>query len=543
MPRDIRDIELERCYDIFGNPVRTPINRSVIDPYHPANNVNHHSQEEGREYTFRQRTATPLKFTLGWELEANRTPLIVPDAVQQIGDGSVNGAGAEYVVLPAVTRSPQYVLGLLKDLVHAPKLNTDDSCGFHVHVSASNIPLARMRQWAFATEHLAMMIEDLAFKAVPESRKDNQYCRRISPMGNSHRFVSSKYSNPRRYHWLNTVEMFRPNGIRTIENRLLGHTHRWKYVLSWALFTMELANHGWQVANKPFTLHEHISPLEEILKRIANEIKPLTNKNEPVPQWVYNGLMKYNIKPETWDRPLEKLVNKEYQLNGYPQRVYSDDQPEIPSNDDDTEYCECGCDTEGRCDSQMHDDGDCDSNYCGRCHDNGDCGGSPSCEQCIDARHEDGEDCERSMCRTCHPRPAVRPVVREVTPVTDNGEIPNVPVFTYHESNSIPNMSNVVMSIDPALESRIGYQAFYIDEAANSVPPIIVEEGLARQMLDGHEEALTMERVNTPRSCISGCTEGHDTDCLMCGQSWGNHSGHRCFGTNNIGSFPLRGGR
>src|SRR5260221_4159614 len=196
---------------------RNPLSesQSVISPDHPANN-RRHNEERNTTYTYRQRSMK-LNLTLGWELEASHEAIKVPHGVERISDNSVNGAGAEFVVLPAVTKSPRYVLGLLKDLVHAPRLNTDESCGFHIHVSASNLAsAARMKQWAIATEHRASLIEDLAFKAVPDSRKDNSYCRRIVPIQNDTTFQSNKYGNNRRYHWLNTVEMFRPNGIRTI---------------------------------------------------------------------------------------------------------------------------------------------------------------------------------------------------------------------------------------------------------------------------------------------------------------------------------------
>lgn len=371
-------------------------------------------------YLFRQRTAKQLKLTLGWELEANHAPQRVPRGIERIGDGSVNGDGAEFIVLPAITRSPRYVLGLLKDLVHAPKLNTDESCGFHVHISASNVSLSRLRQWALATERLAMLVEDLAFQAVPDSRKSNSYCRRIVPLQSGTKFVSSKYSNDRRYNWLNTVEMFRPNGIRTIENRLLGHTHRWKYVLAWALFTMELASEGWKVVHNPFEINKYVTSLEEMLKAIITEIKPLSKRHDPIPQWVYNGFKKYGIESSAWERPLAKLADTESSLQGYSKVLYSDNQPEVPNNDNernDDYLCSCGCGIEGRCDTQLHDDGDCD-NDCEHCHDNGNCSGAPRCEYCRENRHAAREDCGYRSCSNCHPVPSIGSTVTFTRPVT-----------------------------------------------------------------------------------------------------------------------------
>lgn len=585
---------------------------SVNDPYHPANDQR--QRENDRDYVFRQRDVNPLKLTLGWELEANHVPQIVPNGVNHIGDGSVNGDGAEFVVLPAVTKSPRYVLGLLKGLVHSPKLNTDESCGFHVHVSAMGLALPKMRHWALATEHLALQVEDSAFKAVPDSRKDNQYCRRIRPIQNGARFVSSKYSNDRRYHWLNTVEMFRPNGIRTIENRLLGHTHRWKYVLAWALFTMELAQRGWDVANHPFVIGNHVEALENLLQRIITEIKPLDKRSLPAPQWIYEGLAKHGIDQSTWDRPLAKLTETEYRLKGMSLPFYSDNQPEIENESDDEDSCACGCGEEGRCEDQTHSDGDCDSNYCDRCHENGDCGGSPSCERCIADRHDEGEDCGRERCGSCHPRPRLTPNVEVNQGGTVTGRITSSNI-SVHPSNAPLTMGSLRAAVSASRSQPIDYAAFYhmpmvtiplqntindaviygqgiadmlwVDESVNvgtSVLPTVPEawnlpmtdaerlasdarersspsqsgraltiaeanehiahrqECRARDMMTALERDASIERMQMRRGCPVDCRNSHDTDCLTCGQSWGEHSGHDCTQGGGIrGSFPIGG--
>jgi hypothetical protein len=409
-----------RGRDIFDPlPTQPQANgESVLSHRHPANSRDAHARQATRNYTFRQR-CQKLDLTLGWELEANHAPSRIPNGVEHIGDGSVNGEGAEMVVLPAVTKSPRYVLGLLKDVVHAPKLNTDESCGFHVHVSASNISsLARMRQWAMATEHLALQIEDLAFRAVPDSRKGNTYCKRIVPLSSGTTFDMHKYNNSRRYHWLNIVEMFRPNGIRTIENRLLGHTHRWKYVLAWSLFTMELGRRGWELSNKPFDIKGHVDALADILLKIAKEIKPLDKRAEPMPQWVYNGLSSFGIESNAWERPLARLSETEADLQGMPKMFYSDNQTEVPNrNEDNEDECPCGCGNEGRCQSQEHEDGDCESNYCEYCHEDGRCDGAPDCQRCIMNAHDNGEDCHRSRCATCRPQPRVNLTSTPIQPI------------------------------------------------------------------------------------------------------------------------------
>jgi hypothetical protein len=458
---------------------------SVISNYHPLNNNRNNHSEHNSTYTFRQRQMK-LNFTLGWELEANHVPTRIPAGVDHISDGSVDGDGAEFVVLPAVTKSPRYVLGLLKDLVHSPRLNTNKSCGFHVHVSASNLSsIARMRQWAIATEHLALQVEDLAFKAVPDARHGNSYCRRIVPISHGTSFQSTKYNNQRRYHWLNIVEMFRPGGIRTIEVRLLGNTHRWKYVLAWSLFSMELARRGWDVANKPFEVAGHVDALSQLLIKMQKEIKPLEKKLEPVPQWVYEGLTHFGIEANAWERPLARLSETESELRGLPRRFYSDNQAteEMPNRDEDSDdnSCSCGCGEDSRCSDQQHEDGDCDNAYCSRCHSNGDCQGLPSCDYCIEDRHNDNEDCERRTCSTCHPIPRVnRPVIRPIDPIDMNGVT----------TGRIP--SNITIHPSNVTAERVGYSSNPLTmEAEDSIRNL---NSQAYDMLDLHEEALSVDR-------------------------------------------------
>jgi hypothetical protein len=462
---------------------------SVISIYHPDNNHPHEAPNGTRNYVFRQRQ-TKLNLTLGWELEANHVPTRVPAGVEHISDGSVDGDGAEFVVMPAITKSPRYVLGLLKELVHAPRLNTNPSCGFHVHVSTSNLSLARMRQWAIATEHLALEVEDLAFKAVPDSRIGNQYCKRIVPLTNGVTFEAHKYNNSRRYHWFNIVEMFRPNGIRTLEVRLLGNTHRWKYLLAWSLFTMELASRGWELAVNPFEIKPHVDVLGQMLKGIAKEIKPLSKKSEPTPSWVYEGFQKFGIEANVWDRPLARIVETEADTRGVSRPFYNDDQIELPNEEhDEDDYCPCGCGNEGRCNIQLHEDGDCDNNYCEYCHENGNCNGLPGCERCLRNAHRDGGDCQRRICRTC--RPQDRPVPRAVMPtVTTNSNItinpgPQLTVETTRQGIEV--LIAEAMTRDTVLSTFVGWE----DISA----PIdgLVMERRANEMMTGTESLQSIE--------------------------------------------------
>lgn len=376
---------------------------SVLDP---RRSENLHRESCSGSYTFSPtpRRIPKVEFSLGWELEANNGASRVPAGVSVISDGSVNGDSIEYVSLPSVVRSPRFALGLLKQLVHAPNLNTDKSCGFHIHLSPRGVTQVKARQWALACEALALRIEEQAFDAVPDSRKGNTYCKGITPLRSGEKFSANKYSNPRRYHWLNTVEMFRPGGIRTVEVRLLGNTHRWKYLTSWSLFCLSLAREAWNVSHDPSSLNHSVDVLQSILKGIAEEVKPLARKSEPIPSWVYDGLKRNGIDFTKWERPLAKIADTESEIvRGY-KVWYSDNQPTVENDSDDEQdednLCPCGCGDEGRCTRQIHDDGDCCRWDCEACHENGDCA-TERCISCREDAHGDNRLCTWSTCSAC----------------------------------------------------------------------------------------------------------------------------------------------
>ena len=371
---------------------------SVLDPCREE--LRHNAYARG-SYTYSPKIPK-VKFSLGWELEANHGAVRSPAGVQIHSDGSVNGDSMEYVVMPTLVKSVTYVLGLLKDLVHAPELNTDKSCGFHVHVAPMGIKVPVMRRWAIIAQSLAKAIEAEAFAAVPDARQSNQYCRKIVLL-NGMRFSASKYSNDSRYNWLNIVEMFRPAGIRTIEVRLLGNTHRWKYLAAWSLFSLELGRQAWRVLHNPLAHDSAVQSLQYLLSRIKDEIKPLEKRGEPVPQWVYDGLKSLGVDYSKWDRPLAELVAKECDALGIRKRFYSDNQATIETQNDDQDLCWHDVDREndvcGDCD---HADGNCESRYCGLCR---------------MSAHRNGDLCEYENCLRCDAQRA------ETAAENSNGEV------------------------------------------------------------------------------------------------------------------------
>jgi hypothetical protein len=407
----------------------------------------------------------------------------------------VNGDGAEFIVLPSLVKSARFVLGLLKDLVHAPELNTDKSCGYHVHFAPRGVSVEKMRKWAINCEVLALRVESLAFDAVPDARKSNSYCRKIVPISHGTRFTSIKYSNDRRYHWVNTVEMFRPGGIRTVEVRLLGNTHRWKYLLSWSLFCLALGKEAWKLIYQPLAVEESVIVLSDYLKKIRDEIKPLDKRGEPIPQWVYESLSRnFGIDSTKWERPLAALVAKEYEVQERRRPFYSDNQATIEEDESNDDSCPCGCGEDGRCDRQCHGDGDCTPSECLSCCENGACGGSPDCAYCHDQRHSDNEYCDNVRCSRCIragrvpqelPLEEARPVVIDTAGTIEHRA--TLEALSVHPSN-VEELRG--MSI----------QRIVLDEAANYAPTAAqvaesrAQELIANLPMSDDERTMSLDR-------------------------------------------------
>jgi hypothetical protein len=423
---------------------------SILDPRRPEIHRGHGS---GRgTFTYNPRIPK-IEFSLGWELEANHCASRVPAGVDQITDGSVNGDSAEYVVRPTLVKSAKYVLGLLKDLVHSPELNTDKSCGFHVHFAPKGVSLSKMRQWAVMAEWLGTRIENEAFSAVPDARQDNQYCRKIELTKRGTRFSASKYSNQRRYHWLNTVEMFRPSGIRTVEIRLLGNTHRWKYLLAWTLFSLMLGQEAWKLIHNPLEGESSVAKLKRMLEAIRTEIKPLDKRSEAIPQWVYDDLKLVGIEYTAWERPLGKLRDIEAETMGRRKMYYSDSQPTIePERDDDesSQYCEHDNNIDDGCTT-------CD-------HENGNCNGAGDCDLCTDDAHENGDFCGYIRCRVCLENDRV-PASRRAPVIP-----PSVTVEAVQSAvNDMVNVriDNINVTMNNAMVYGTGITSICYDESSN----------------------------------------------------------------------------
>ena len=130
------------------------------------------------------------------------------------------------------------------------------SCGIHIHIGN---PRRTPRKSEWSAEEIqtwltvCSLLEERLFAIVPASRLNNQYCKKISESYTPSDFknncpigpvVSRKYSNPKRYCWLNLIETKRrgttevpgrseSEGLGTVEIRMLGNTKRFEYIWAW----------------------------------------------------------------------------------------------------------------------------------------------------------------------------------------------------------------------------------------------------------------------------------------------------------------------
>lgn len=209
------------------------------------------------------------RFSLGWELEATHAAVITPQFVERGRDGSVHEEGIEYRVKREIVNKPWECILELRKLLTLRRLTVNRSCGFHVHVGIQNVGREYdPKIWAAWCVALAKVVEDAAFKAVPESRRGNTNCRRWSGVliergviGQS--YNHSKYDNAHRYQWLNITEMFREGGIRTMEVRLCGESQRFDYLYSWICACLLMGKAAFRLMRDPSRLDYEASIIND----------------------------------------------------------------------------------------------------------------------------------------------------------------------------------------------------------------------------------------------------------------------------------------
>lgn len=142
----------------------------------------------------------------------------------------------------------------IRDLCKCVKF-VNSSCGVHVHLGRPRENGRSLWEPERVRTMLAigMILESKLFGVVPESRRDNQYCKRLSteyderslksfyPTGN---VAPRKSDNPKRYCWLNLIETRRrgtdptpgrmsSEATGTLEIRMLGNVRRFSYIWAW----------------------------------------------------------------------------------------------------------------------------------------------------------------------------------------------------------------------------------------------------------------------------------------------------------------------
>ena len=193
-----------------------------------------------------------VALTYGCELEVvklspNAGSIIQANNFDQHHDASIqpSSEASEIISRPApLTFNPEsakcsFDLRVLENLSKcAEKVNK--TCGFHLHVKPQHGNWTPEQSSTFLTA--CILIEEQIFTLVPNSRRSNRFCLRIANAFKGEELentdflgqVSSrKYSNDKRYCWLNLTETKRPGGHGTIEIRLLGSVKRISYIEAW----------------------------------------------------------------------------------------------------------------------------------------------------------------------------------------------------------------------------------------------------------------------------------------------------------------------
>ena len=259
------------------------------------------------------KTFTTTQVRAGWEVECTDAEVArdedncdedgnytywedmpLSNEVDRHTDGSVGGRSLEFVARKPHT--PLRAMRHLKEFMEQYHPLLDDSCGVHFHVSIrpkleDDMTVETMRKiekkykkklHSFSNNlfMLASLYEKRLFETLADSRDVNQYCRRIGRVLTSKGDVkkklgylsSSKYSNDKRYCWINFVELYRPNGIRTVEFRALGDNVTYKQMLAHFVFVLTLV---WgalkiDIEDDPATMKIVMDYLDRQIKAINN---------------------------------------------------------------------------------------------------------------------------------------------------------------------------------------------------------------------------------------------------------------------------------
>lgn len=253
-----------------------------------------------------------ISFSLGWELEASKAAGNIPDGIKCGTDGSVSGDGVEYRISKRLIHDIPQSLKKLEELCSDGRIDSDDSCGFHVHIGIGQ-KNKRAQLWAGWFVTLARSVEAFAFNAVPDSRQSSRYCQKWNNPDAPKSVIEKSYetekqSNRDRYYWVNVVEMFRPGGIKTVEVRLLGETARYDYCLAWIGACFLMARHAWTLIDDPSMLASASQELRQTFKRIEKYIKTNSRYSQSEAQSIANQARLIPIVEETDGNNIEEKI-------------------------------------------------------------------------------------------------------------------------------------------------------------------------------------------------------------------------------------------
>ena len=228
-----------------------------------------------------------MQYTFGVEIETTSGGYITSDdahdanlSLAAVYDGSISGA--------------EYVTGVLQgdkgvDMLHdicsmlSETCSVNKSCGLHVHIGGFN----DNRRFSLLALRLGVMIENELYSMMPDSRKQNSFCKPVGfelkelTFGNikkvladyvfSANELNQSYNKKRatdrytsqRYRWLNLVNCNSSSRFTTIEFRQHSGTTSFEKVYNWTLICMSFVNF---VENQPSRIMKGDVTLQEVVR-------------------------------------------------------------------------------------------------------------------------------------------------------------------------------------------------------------------------------------------------------------------------------------
>ena len=127
------------------------------------------------------RDLIPIKYVMGnrfgieIEVEGAYLPHPEPNTWNRVGDGSLRGNAAEYVLeqpsyQTVVKKQLEYLINLF--LENGKGIDPSDRCGIHVHTNVQNLKLSHLYNMLI----LYFIAEDLLIEKVSPERKGNLFC-------------------------------------------------------------------------------------------------------------------------------------------------------------------------------------------------------------------------------------------------------------------------------------------------------------------------------------------------------------------------------